>query len=101
MYFVVNLSPATTGVGVQRSIQLSYGHKYVVVKLSPATTGVGVQRSIQLSYGHMYFVLNFSPAANGVGVFAQDFDRQEHRLRTPMPASVMPAEVGRCAVGKF
>ncbi len=44
------------GVGVQRSIQLSYGHMYFVVNFSPAANGVGVQRSIQLSYRHTLLI---------------------------------------------
>ena len=44
--------PLAFGVGVQRSIQLSYGHMYFVVNFSPAASSVGVQRSIQLSYRH-------------------------------------------------
>ena len=34
--------PLAFGVGVQRSIQLSYRHKYFVVIFAPATSGVGV-----------------------------------------------------------
>jgi hypothetical protein len=33
--------PLAFGVGVQRSIQLSYRHKYFVVIFAPATSGVG------------------------------------------------------------
>ena len=34
----------------------------------PLAFGVGVQRSIQLSYRHMYFVVSFESATSGVGV---------------------------------
>ena len=54
--------PLAFGVGVQRSIQLSYRHKYSIVIFAPATSGVGVQRSIQLSYRHKRYAVFFENA---------------------------------------